>query len=203
VERTARAPDTPLAASTRLAGAAARIGASPLAEAAVLLSLGALSSVLTMAVDFDLRVPGHAILRAVFPLALGLALVPRRNAGFVAGLGALGGVFLAGGRGAPLGAGAMASLVLTGPLLDLAVRRARSGRGVYLGLVLGGVGANLLAFGARLAVKMAGEPGKRPLATWWPEALVTYALCGAVAGLVGAAVWFRFREREGGSGGGA
>ena len=44
--------------------------------------------------------------------------------------------------------------------------------------------------------KLAGEAGRRPLSGWWPEAIVTYALCGAAAGLVSAVVWFRFRDRR-------
>jgi hypothetical protein len=189
-------PHAPLAESSRVGSAAARLAASPLAEIALLLLLGAASSYLTLSIDMDLRIPGHSIVRAVFPLALGLALVPRRNAGFVAGLGALLGAVAIGGWPSPLGPGALTSLALTGPILDLAVRGARTCRGVYAGLALGGLAANLVAFGVRLAAKMSGETGRRPLSSWWPEAIVTYSICGAVAGLLGALVWFRFRERR-------
>ena len=119
----------------------------------------------------------RAILEAVVPLALALAVVPRRNAGAVAGVGALGGALLMGGWG--LGVGALTSLSLTGPVLDLAVRRARTGRGVYLGLILGGLASNWIAFIVRLVPKLLGETGRRPLAQWWPEAIVSYSICGA------------------------
>jgi hypothetical protein len=188
-------PHAALTASTRLRAATAFLGASPLAGTAVLLLLGFAAAFLTLAVDFDVGIPGHAILRAVVPLALGLALVPRRHAGFVAGAGTLAGALAIGGWQS-LGPGALASLSLTGPILDFAVRGARSGRGVYAGLVLGGLASNLLAFGVRLAAKLSGEAGRRPLSSWWPEAIVTYTLCGAAAGLIGAVVWFRFRDRQ-------
>src|SRR6185369_12012673 len=119
--------------------------------------------------------PGHAILRAVFPLSLALALVPRRNTGLVAGAGAFVGAIVIGGWPSPLGPGALASLTLTGPIMDLGVRWARSGRGVYVGLLLGGLASNLLAFGVRLAAKLAGDSGRRPLSSWWPEAIATYS----------------------------
>ena len=41
------------------------------------------------AVGLEPGIPGHAILRAVFPMVTGLALVPRRGAGTVMGLGAM------------------------------------------------------------------------------------------------------------------
>src|SRR6185436_5819465 len=127
-------------------------------------------------VDLDLHVPGHSILRSVIPLALGLALVPRKFAGSVMGCAALATVLLQGlSRGAP-GWGSATSLVLTGPVLDLAVRHARSGRSVYLALVVGGTAANLAAFAVRLGAKLFFHDGSRPLAAWWPEAIVTYAL---------------------------
>jgi hypothetical protein len=183
-----------LAESSRLRAIASRLGGAPIAQTALLLLIGASAAFLTMKVDLGIRVPGHAILRAVFPLSLALALVPRRNAGLVAGAGALGGALMIGGWPSPSGPGALASLTLTGPIMDLGVRWARSGRGVYVGLLLAGFASNLLAFGVRLAAKLSGEVGRRPLSSWWPEAIVTYSLCGAAAGLVGAVVWFRFRD---------
>ncbi len=184
-----------LSATTRL-----RVGVlagSTKAEALVLLALGAAAAYLTLAVDLDLHTPGHAILRCVGPLALGLALVPRRFAGTVMGGAALVTVLLAGlARGAP-GWGSATSLVLCGPILDFAVRNARSGLAVYVALVLGGLGANLVAFGVRLTAKALFADGSSPIATWWPRALISYPLCGVAAGLVSAMLWFRFRARTG------
>lgn len=182
----------PLAASSRVAIAADRIGGSPLAAISVLALLGTAAAILTTAVDLDLRIPGHAILKCVFPLALGFALVPRGFAGCVMGTAALAALAVQGQVRGAQGFGAATSLVLTGPLLDLAVRRARSGRSVYLAFVAGGALANLAAFAVRLGAKVILHDGTRPLASWWPEAILTYALCGVIAGLVSAAVWFRF-----------
>jgi hypothetical protein len=69
--------------------------------------------------DFNLQIPGHAILRAVLPMAIGLALVPRKNGGTVMGVAALGGELP--------GLGACTSLALLGPMLDLALRSSAAG----------------------------------------------------------------------------
>lgn len=167
------------------------------AEILLLLGVGVVAAAGSAFLDLGLRIPGHAILRAVFPMAFGLALVPRQFAGTVMGIGALAsaGAIKAGGS-APLGLGAMTSLTLTGPLLDLALWRVQRGWPLYLGFALAGLGSNLAAMGVRGGARLMGwDPtGGRPLALWWPQAIVTYALCGIVAGLISAVVWFRFSE---------
>jgi hypothetical protein len=179
----------PLAAASRVRGIPAHL------EIPVLALLGAVAAYLAMNVDFGIRAPGHSILRCVFPLAFGLAIVPRRHAGAVMGSAALATVLVQGLDGGAPGLGSATSLVLAGPLLDLAARRARSGRGVYLALVAGGVAANVAAFAVRLGAKVILHDGSRPLAAWWPEAALSYVLCGAIAGAASAAVWFRFGAR--------
>lgn len=173
---------------------------SYVAEMAVLLGAGVLATVATAFFDFGLRIPGHAILRAVFPMSLGLALAPRRMGGLVMGIGAMGSalVLTAGGMAA-LGSGAMTSLLLTGPMLDLALWRPRHGWSLYVGFALAGLGSNLAALAVRAGVKLVGLEGAggRPFGSWWPQAVGTYALCGLLAGLLSAAVWFRFRARSG------
>ena len=179
--------------------ALARIGPRVSAwEFAVLVLLGAAAAVVSVFVKDKLGVPGHNIVRVVFPLALGLALVPRRGAASVMGLSGMGAamIFLLGGeRG--LGAGAATSLVLTGLLLDLALLGARSGPSVYLRLTLAGLAANAAAFLVRGGVKLlsGGLVDGHPLELWWPKAAVTYPLCGLLAGLISAAVWFRITAR--------
>ena len=181
----------PLAASSRLSGASVSIRALSWAEPTVLVFLGFAAAVLTLNLDLDVRLPGHAILRSVFPFALGLALVPRRGAGTVMGSAALVGVLFGGmAHGAP-GWGASTSLLLTGPALDLAVRRANAGRGVYLALVAAGVAVNLVAFTIRFGARVVSPGAGRPMASWLPEAVITYPACGAIAGALAAAVWFR------------
>jgi len=145
----------------------------------------------------NLGIPGHNVLRVVFPMALGLAVVPRRGAATIMGLSGSAGaavLLLGGSRG--LGSGAATSLVLTGFFLDLALVKARGGPSVYVRLVLAGLAANLAAFLVRGGGKVAGLGLEGlPLELWWRSAAVTYPLCGAVAGLMSAAVWFRFAAR--------
>src|SRR5687767_11971123 len=123
-------------------------------ELVALLGAGAGAGALTAFGDLGMRIPGHHILFAMFPLALGFALVPRRTAGTVmgaagvttlAGLGALG-VHLP-------GPGAIAGLALAGPLLDLALRWGHGGWRLYAAFIAAGMGTNVLAFVARGVTK--------------------------------------------------
>jgi hypothetical protein len=166
-------------------------------EVAVLMLLGAAAAAGTMLLNMPLRIPGHAILRSVFPMALGMALVPRSLAGSIMGVSALATalLFLAGGTGA--GPGAITSLALTGPLLDLALLGARRPWRLYFGFVLAGLGSNLAAFFVRWGFRAIGaRAGGRSLAEWLPLASWTYAVCGALAGLLSALVWFHLRPRR-------
>lgn len=172
-------------------------------EFGLLVLLGLAAAALSAFVRLNLGIPGHNILRVIFPMALGLAVVPRRGAATIMGLSGSAGaaMFLLGGaRG--FGTGAITSLVLTGFLLDLALAGARRGPSLYLRLVLAGLAASLAAFVVRGGSKAlgAGFPGV-PLDLWWPKAAVTYAVCGALAGLLSAAVWFRFAARGSGHSG--
>ena len=163
-------------------------------EFGLLVFLGIAAAGFSGLVKTGLGIPGHNILRVIFPMALGLAVVPRHGAATIMGLSgsAAAAMFLLGGaRG--FGTGAVTSLVLTGFLLDLALAKARRGPSLYVRLVLAGLAANLAAFLVRGGSKALGGgfPGL-PLELWWPKAMVTYAACGALAGLASAAVWFRF-----------
>ena len=166
----------------------------------VLLGAGVGAALATVLVDFSLRIPGHAILRAVFPMALGLALAPRRRGGAVMGAAALCSamVIKVGGWATP-GIGALAALALTGPFLDAALWRARKGWRLYLAFAVAGLSSNLAALVIRAGAKSVGfEPlTARPLAVWWFQAVGTYALCGLLAGLLSAMIWFRFSSKSG------
>ncbi len=168
---------------------------SHLAPTLLLLGTGVGAALATAFLDFSLRVPGHAIIRAVFPMAFGLALVPRRRGGLIMAVGAVATVLVirTGGMAA-IGFGAMTSLVLTGPLLDVALGRARRGWRLYLAFASAGLVANLTALAVRSGAKLSGldHLAGRPLAAWLVPAVGTYALCGALAGLVSAAIWFQF-----------
>jgi hypothetical protein len=185
----------PLSYSPRVRVLRPAAGTISVAELAVLVTAGVAAALLSGYVKLNLGISGHNIIRVVFPMALGLALVPRRGAASVMGASALGSAALFSMVGAPtLGAGAMTSLVLTGFFLDFALAGARSGRSVYVRLMLAGAAANLLAMLVRGGMKLlaGGQLEGLPLAVWLPKAIMTYPLCGAVAGLISAAVWFRF-----------
>ncbi len=160
--------------------------ALPLLEWTALLLFGGLATCTMAFMDWGIRIPGHAILRAVFPMVCGLALVPRRGAGTVMGVGAL--VFLLwirlGGHGVP-GTGATTSLLLIGPMMDLALRSAKPGLRMYFGFALAGFATNFLAFVVRGSAKLLGGRGAggRGFDGWFSEAVFTYAACGLVAGL--------------------
>ena len=170
-------------------------------ELAALLLLGAGAAALSFALpDFRLGIPGNAILRSVFPMALGLALVPRRLGGCVMGASALATSLVLHGSGvAGVGVAAMTSLSLTGPMLDLALWRARGGWRLYLGFVLAGLGSNLVAFAVRAGALWLGlqfSGGGGGFANRFALACFTYPACGLAAGLISAMVWFHFRRRQ-------
>ena len=171
------------------------------AEWGALVFFGAAAALCSALLDYKLKLPGHAIIRAVFPMACGLALVPRRGAGVVMAGSAVCTVFGLGALGlGGLGSGAFTSLTLTGLLLDVAVRIAHRPWQVYAGVIAAGLAANLCAFSVHAAAK-AGWLGLAEagggLARWWPRAVVSYPLCGLIAGLVTAVVVFRLRPRSG------
>jgi hypothetical protein len=183
-----------------LAGSAAGIRA---AELLALIMAGAAAAVASTYLDFGLGIPGHRILFSVFPIALGLALVPRRAAGTVMGgaaMATVGALALAGVR-VP-GMGGLTSLILIGPFLDVALRHAGSGWRLYAAFVAAGASANVVAFAVRAGVKLMGVPAKggglgggQPVGTWLTVSVWTYLLAGLLAGLISAAAWFHFRSR--------
>jgi hypothetical protein len=166
-------------------------------EVLLLLICGS-AAAFTISVRLGLRLPGHSIVLAMLPMALGLMLAPRRLSGFIMSAGAFSTAAILSSAGVVrYGTGAFVSLCLLGPVLDLALAKARSGWRLYSGLVLAGIITNLLALGSRSTSKLAGLDlaGTRPFATWWGQAVVTYALCGAVAGLIAAVCFFGARKK--------
>ena len=98
---------------------------------------------------------------------------------------------------ATYGSGATVSLLLIGPMMDVALHGARAGWRVYVALVVSGVAANLLALASRAGTKLLGlDLGSRPFDSWWLLAAGTYTLSGVVAGLLGALCWFHFSDRS-------
>jgi hypothetical protein len=178
----------------------ARIGRRiSIAEIVLLFLCGSAAACAIGYVRLGLRIPGHAIVLAVVPMAFGLALAPRRLAGSVMSAGAFGtAALLTAFAGARYGSGSFVSLCLIGPMMDVALVGTRRGWRLYLGLVLAGIGSNFCALVSRTGGKLLGFdlPGTRPFGAWWAQALLTYTLCGAVAGLLGAMFWFQLRGRE-------
>jgi len=168
-------------------------------EMAILICCGALSASAVSFIRLGMRLPGHAIVLAMLPMALGLALAPRRLSGFIMSAGAFSTASVFGLLGiVHPGAGSFVSLCLLGPVMDLALARFRSGWWLYFGMILAGVATNLLALFSRSTSKLLGLDfaGTRPFGTWWTQAIVTYSLCGAVAGLIGAICFFRLRNKR-------
>ncbi len=166
------------------------------AELTLLLLSGAAAACAIGYVRLGLRIPGHAIVLAVLPMAFGLALAPRRMAGSVMSAGALGtAALLASFGGAHYGGGSFVSLCLVGPAMDVALAGVQRGWRLYLGLAAAGIAANFCALVSRTGGKLLGFdlPGTRPIGDWWAQALLTYTLAGAVAGLLGAIFWFHLR----------
>ncbi len=168
-------------------------------EVLLLLTCGAAAAAAVAYVKLALRIPGHSIVLAALPMVLGLSLAPRRLVGSVMSAGAIGTAWILQTMGgASYGSGSSVSLLLIGPMMDVAIGHARGGWRVYAALVLSGVATNLLALGSRAAFKVLGldlAAGARPFDSWWLQASVTYTLSGVVAGLLGAVCWFHFNDR--------
>ena len=168
-------------------------------ELATLISCGVFAALATAIIDTPWQLPGQSIVQSVLPMALGLALVPRRVAGSVMGVGSIltvAGLRLGGFHG--VGPGAMTSLFLTGPMLDAALWSARSGWRLYVRILIAGLATNELAFAVRFGTKLlSGDTsGGRRLANWLPQAIWSYPLCGVVAGFIGALAWFHWSSRR-------
>jgi hypothetical protein len=188
-----------LAAAGRLpalARARVRISAN---EIALLILCGAAAAAASGFIRLGLRIPGHSIVLSMIPMALGLSLAPRRLSGFIMSASAFGtgAAFNLAGL-THIGSGAFISLCLVGPVMDLAVSKLRNGWKLYFGLVLAGVCTNLLALSSRGASKLLGLDfaGTRPFGSWWTQAVITYAISGAVAGLIGALLFFSLRKQH-------
>jgi hypothetical protein len=188
-----------LKSSARVRSLSGEGGSNLAAEVAVMAAAGIAAALAIGLVHIQIRIPGHAILRAALPMAIGLSLVPRRSSGTImsifAGM-AVGALHLGGfGRFQPA---AVVGLIAIGPLLDVAMIGAPHGWRIYLRFILAGIAANLLSYESRLATAFFGwdQPGSRQFASFLMPAIVSFVLCGALAGLIGAAACFRLRARK-------
>jgi hypothetical protein len=167
------------------------------ADLVVLAGAGALAALAVAYVKLGLRIPGHSIVLAALPMAAGLALAPRRFSGTAMSASALGATWLTSLGGANFGSGATTSLLLLGPMVDVALLRGRRGWWQYGALVLAGFGTSVLALGSRAMPKILGidVPDGRPFDDWWTQAIVTYSLSGVLAGVLFALAWFQAARR--------
>ena len=202
---TAFATQLELRDSSRLPSISRTAGISA-AESACLFFCGALAALAVGLLHLQLRLPGHAILRGALPMAMGFALVPRRLSGLMMAIAA--GVTATAMSAAQIGvfpATSILSVVALGPILDLALLGGATGRRLYARFAAAGAAANLLA----LALKLAGlgitfestggggsgGGGRGQMLNFGFYAVASFLLCGALAGLVSAAIWFRSSRR--------
>jgi hypothetical protein len=169
------------------------------AELAALLTCGAVAAIAIGILHVPIRLPGHAILRGVLPMALGFALVPRRSAGTVMSVGAgLAAAAMSWGHVGRFPPAAMLSVLLLGPVLDVALAGQPRGWQLYARFIAAGALTNMLAFLARMGFTFFGLEltGARQFTEFWQTALPLFVLFGALAGLVSAALWFRLSPSE-------
>ncbi|MDA0832041.1 MAG: hypothetical protein O2955_13420 [Planctomycetota bacterium] len=167
------------------------------ADAVILFAAGFLAAAAAQFLDFNVKIPGHAILRTIIPVTLGIALVPRRISGTLIGVSAFISTLLFGLTGAErIGMGAMTSMLVAGPILDAALWGSRSGKNIVIRCALAGVVINLVAFAVRGQAKLGGfgGGGGKPFKVWFSGAIVSYLVCGLLAGLICGILWFRSKE---------
>lgn len=161
----------------------------------LLVSCGIVATLMVALIDLDIKTPGHAILKGTLPIALGLAMVPRRFSGFVISGTCIATLYALRSYTSltPPGGGATTSLVLLGPMLDVFLWKAKPGMNTYVRFTLAGLLTNSLAFAIRWGGKSAliGPLGMVKLENWLTIAPITYALCGIAAGIVSSAILFR------------
>jgi len=161
----------------------------------LLVSCGIVATLMVVLIDLNIKTPGHAILKGTLPIALGLAMVPRRFSGFVISGTSVATLYAL--RSFPSlelpGGGATTSLILLGPMLDLFLWKAKPGMNTYVRFTLAGLLTNFLAFAVRWGGKSAliGPLGMVKLDKWLSIAPITYALCGIAAGIISSAILFR------------
>jgi hypothetical protein len=164
-------------------------------ELLIIILAGAAAAVAVAFLPLQIRIPGHAVLKATLPIVCGIALVPRPWVGTMSGLAAMmtAAIFFLLGIG-NLQAAAVTSLLVIGPAIDLALRGAKVGSAqLYLRFAFAGLLANLCAFGVRWGIALLQTGSLHPLhmkqmALW---ALESFSLCGLAAGVISGVLCFR------------
>ena len=189
--------------------------ASPELTAAKLVTLvlvgAGIAATFIVSPTLHLRMPGHNIMQVLFPMGLGIALVPRLGAATIVALAGLAVLLTLQTFDLAKSGAAGFTCFAVGPVLDLVLLRTRRGWQIYLGFVLAALGTNAVALFIRGGFKLANSGGagagggggggtggglhKRTVEEWWEQAWTTFPIWGLVAGLVAASVWFRLRTR--------
>ncbi len=160
-------------------------------EIGLLVASGIVATLAMAMIHLNLRVPGHAILKPLLPISLGLAFVPRRVGGCIAGLAAAvtAAMMLLGGWG-EIHASSLTSLILLGPALDRAARGNHTRAALVGRSAVAGLFANMAALGVKLVAAPLGweSGGGRGFAALWPFGILTFAACGILAGALGAGI---------------
>ena len=159
----------------------------------LLVCFGILAGISVSHLKLSIGIPGHAIIKVMIPMALGLSLAPARSAGAIMGISGLITAFIGQTltEGPGTGTGAYTSLVCTGVLMDLTLYFANKGWKLYSGLMVSGLIANLIALYVRSGFKSFLKINIFDFNTWFQTAAFTYPICGLIAGLLCARLVFK------------
>lgn len=162
----------------------------------LLIFFGILAGLAVSQLKLSLGIPGHAIIKIMIPMAIGISLAPARSAGAIMGISGLATAFicqiLTNHTGS--GTGVYTSLVCTGILLDLTLHFSNTGWKLYSCLMLSGLIANIIALYVRSGFKSFLKINILEVNTWFQTAAFTYPICGLLAGLICALVVFKFKK---------
>jgi hypothetical protein len=170
------------------------------AELVTLLAAGILAALAVALISPGLRMPGSAILRVALPMICGVALVPRRLSGSMMTIGAgLTALALSAAHLGSLQPASLTALLALGPAIDVTMALpAPSGWRLYLRFGAAGALANAVAFFARAGASWLHVDAPRPhtVTHYGFAVFLSFAVCGLIAGLLGAAVCFRASARS-------
>ncbi len=191
-----------LGQSRRIGSAVRSSDRITLVELAILVAAGVVAATAVAALQLQIHIPGHAILKAALPIVAGMARRCERM-----GYGTIMGVLPPHSTGIAvhprftLGSGNRRiwwQLLAIGPAIDIALAyRASSGWRLYLRFALAGLLANTLAFFARGGMEWFGlDNFRHVLAHIDGGVFFSFAACGVIAGLASAIVCFRTSVKQ-------
>lgn len=162
----------------------------------LLACFGILAGIAVSQIKLSFGIPGHAIVKIMIPMAIGLSLAPVKSAGAIMGISGLFSAFICEilTNSTGTGTGAFTSLVCTGVLMDLTLYFANTGWKLYSGLMISGLIANMIALYVRSGFKFFFKINIIDFNTWHQTAAFTYPICGLLAGLICALVVFKLKK---------